>query len=94
MTFPTYNARNDHSILGRWWDEVDRSQIWTVLLILLSGWIVMFTGSAQEALQGDQPLLNFSAKKFQWQVATRISTMRKTHKTNSNKQTHKTTYTT
>lgn len=55
--------RNDTSILGRWWNEVDQGQIWTVLILILAGWVIMFTGSAQEALQDNQPLLNFSARK-------------------------------
>ena len=65
----TYIARNDPSVVGRWWYEVDRGLIWTVLILILAGWMVMFTGSAQEALQDDQPLLNFSARKASFVVA-------------------------
>ena len=65
----TYIARNDTSIVGRWWHEVDHGLIWTVLIMIIMGWIIMFTGSAQEALQDGQPLLKFSARKASFAVA-------------------------
>ena len=60
----TYVARNDQSVIGNWWREVDRGLIWTVLSLIFAGWIIIFTGSAQEALQDAQPLLNFTARKL------------------------------
>ena len=59
----SYIARNDPSIIGRWWHEVDRGLIGTTLILILAGVMVMFTGSAQEALQSDDPLLRFSIRK-------------------------------
>lgn len=60
----TYIARNDQSVVGRWWNEVDRGLIWNVLALIFAGSLIVFTGSAIEALQDDTALFSFSLKKI------------------------------
>ena len=59
----TYIARNDRSIVGQWWQEVDLTQICLTVGLIILGLAIVFTGSAQEALQaGQSPLALFARK--------------------------------
>ena len=69
----TYIARNDQSVIGRWWYEIDRGLIWLVLPLIFAGWVVVFSGSAQEVLQGSEALTSFSVRKLLFVCAALIS---------------------
>lgn len=59
----TYIARNDRTVVGQWWQEVDLTQICLTLGLIILGLAIVFTGSAQEALQeGQSPLALFAKK--------------------------------
>ena len=59
----SFIPRNDRSVFGRWWHEVDHTLIQLMLIFIVFGWIIMFTGSVHEAQQSDFLVLKFSARK-------------------------------
>ncbi len=65
----SFVPRNDRSIFGRWWHEVDHTLIQLMLIFIFFGWIIMFTGSVHEAQQSDVLVLKFSARKAAFALA-------------------------
>ena len=53
----TYIARNDQSIVGKWWNEIDQTLLWCILAAITFGWLIMFTGSVQTALYESETLI-------------------------------------
>ena len=60
----TYIARNDTSIVGKWWNEIDQTLLWCILAAIIFGWLIMFTGSVQTALAEAETLMTFSVRKL------------------------------